>query len=251
MPPAPIGHNGPPADRYALLDLFSGGGGFSLGLERSGRFRTVAFCEVADYPRRVLAARYPGVPIYDDVRSLTADRLARDGVQVDAICGGFPCQDLSPTGTGQGLDGERSGLWFEYLRLVRDLRPRLVFVENSDALLNGPLGVILGGLASVGYDAEWHRLPAFAFGAPHERGRVFIVAYPHGFAPFRPAIARPQLLPWADEPRLSGSDDVAAYWVERLGIEPIRAAPYQPERRHLIGNGVVPAIPEHLGRWCP
>jgi DNA (cytosine-5)-methyltransferase 1 len=78
-----------------LLDLFSGIGGFSLGLERSGAFRTVAFCEIEAFPRKVLAKHWPEVPIYDDVRTLTAERLAADGIGVDAICGGFPCQDIS------------------------------------------------------------------------------------------------------------------------------------------------------------
>src|SRR5437879_1345092 len=97
------------ADKFRLLDLFSGIGGFSLGLERSGGFKTVAFCELNSFCQMILAKHWPEVPIYDDVRSLSADRLAADGIAVDAVCGGFPCQDVSLAGSGDGLDGERSG----------------------------------------------------------------------------------------------------------------------------------------------
>lgn len=160
-----------------VLDLFSGIGGFSLGLERAG-MRTVAFCEQDEFCRAVLAQHWPGVPIYDDVRTLTADTLRRDGIAVDAICGGFPCQDISQAGNGEGLAGARSGLWFEILRLVGELRPRIVIVENVAALLYRGLGGVLGGLASVGYDAEWHSLGATHAGVPQSRPRVWVIAYP-------------------------------------------------------------------------
>lgn len=159
-----------------LLDLFSGTGGFSLGLERAG-FETVAFCEIDPTCHHVLRNHWPKVPIYDDVQSLDAARLAADRIAVDAICGGFPCQDISLAGSGQGLSGERSGLWRDYARLVGQLRPRYVFVENSAALLGRGLGDILGFLAAIGYDAQWHCIPAAAVGAPHLRDRVWIVAY--------------------------------------------------------------------------
>ena len=159
-----------------LLDLFSGIGGFSLGLERSGAFKTVAFCEIEPYCQKVLAKHWPQVPIYDDVRTITADRLASDGIAVDAICGGFPCQDISCAGKGAGLEGERSGLWFEYARIIGELRPRYVIVENVSALLSRGLDRVLGTLASLGYNAEWHCIPASAVGAPHRRDRVWIVA---------------------------------------------------------------------------
>ena len=160
-----------------LLDLFSGIGGFSLGLERSGAFKTVAFCEIEPYCQKVLAKHWPQVPIYDDVRTITAERLAADGIAVDAICGGFPCQDISFAGKGAGLEGERSGLWFEYARIVGEFRPRYVIVENVSALLSRGLDRVLGTLASLGYDAEWHCIPASAIGAPHRRDRMWIVAH--------------------------------------------------------------------------
>ena len=159
-----------------LLDLFSGIGAFSLGLERAG-FKTVAFCEIEPFCRRVLAKHWPTVPCYDDIRDLTAARLRDDGIgPIDAICGGFPCQDISLAGTGAGLDGERSGLWREYARLVGELRPRHVIVENVGALRARGLADVLGDFAALGYDAEWHSVPAAAVGAPHLRDRVWIIA---------------------------------------------------------------------------
>jgi DNA (cytosine-5)-methyltransferase 1 len=162
-----------------VLDLFSGIGGFSLGLERAG-FETAAFCEVLPKPRHLLAHHWPTVPIYDDVRTLTAERLAADGIAVDAICGGFPCQDISLAGKGAGIEGERSGLWREYARLVGELRPCLVFVENVSALLGRGLGAVLADLAALGYHAWWDCIPASAVGAPHRRDRLWLVAYPGG-----------------------------------------------------------------------
>jgi DNA (cytosine-5)-methyltransferase 1 len=159
-----------------VLDLFSGIGGFSLGLERAG-MRTVAFCEIDPYCRRVLAKHWPAIPIYDDVRKLTAERLRADGIAVDLICGGFPCQDISTAGKGAGLAGGRSGLWFEFARLIGDVRPRVVIVENVAALLVRGLDRVLADLAALGFDAEWHCIPASAVGAPHRRDRVWIVAY--------------------------------------------------------------------------
>lgn len=161
-----------------LLDLFSGIGGFSLGLERSGGFETVAFCEIEPYCRKILAQHWPDVPCYDDIRSLDADTLRRDGIAVDAICGGFPCQDLSHAGKRAGLEGERSGLWSEYARLIGELRPRVVIVENVPGLLSLGMGAVLGDLAALGYDAVWDCIPASAVGAPHRRDRVWCIAVP-------------------------------------------------------------------------
>lgn len=168
--------------KLRVLDLFSGIGGFSLGLERTGGFETVAFCEIEEFPRRVLAKHWPDVRCYPDVRELNVLKLRADGISnIDVICGGFPCQDISLAGKGAGLAGERSGLWSEIARLVGELRPRFVLVENVAALLGRGLGDVLGDLAALGYDAEWHCIPAAALGAAHRRDRVWILAYPQCF----------------------------------------------------------------------
>ena len=172
--------------KLRVLDLFSGIGGFSLGLERTGGFETVAFCEIEPFPRKVLAKHWPEVPQYEDVTKLTGDILRRDGIAVDVITGGFPCQDISVAGKQAGIgEGTRSGLWSEIVRLIGELSPRYVIVENVANLLSGPserrggwFGRILGDLAECGYDAEWENIPASALGAPHRRERVWIVAYP-------------------------------------------------------------------------
>ena len=172
--------------KLRVLDLFSGIGGFSLGLERTGGFETVAFCEIEEFPRRVLAKHWPGVPCYEDVRELTGARLAADGIAVDVITGGFPCQDISTAGKQSGMgEGTRSGLWSEIVRLTRELSPSYVIVENVANLLSGPsdrrggwFGRVLGDLAECGYDADWQNIPAGAMGAPHLRERVWVVAYP-------------------------------------------------------------------------
>ena len=162
-----------------ILDLFSGIGGFSLGLERTGGFETVAFCEQNPYASAVLRRHWPGVPVYRDVRDVGAVALACDGIPPpDVVCGGFPCQDISLAGKGAGLAGGRSGLWFEMLRIITETRPRFVIAENVAALRGRGLDEVLRGLSAIGYDAEWHCIPASAIGAPHRRDRVWIVAYP-------------------------------------------------------------------------
>jgi DNA (cytosine-5)-methyltransferase 1 len=173
-------------NKLRVLDLFAGIGGFSLGLERTGGFETVAFCEIDPFPRKVLAKHWPEVPQYEDVRTLTAAQLAADGITVDVITGGFPCQDISTAGKQAGIgEGTRSGLWSEIVRLIGELRPRYVIVENVANLLTGPseqrggwFGSVLGDLAECGYDAEWENIPAAAMGAPHLRERAWVIAYP-------------------------------------------------------------------------
>ena len=155
-----------------VLSLFAGIGGFDLGLERTSGFKTVGFVEIDPFCRRVLAKHWPGVPCHDDVTT----REFIEG-EADVIVGGFPCQDISLAGAGAGLAGTRSGLWRELLRAIRVVRPRVALLENVAALLNRGLGTVLGDLASIGYDAEWHCIPASAVGAPHRRDRVWIIAY--------------------------------------------------------------------------
>lgn len=158
-----------------VLDLFSGIGGFSLGLERAGNFRTVAFCDNDRAAQKVLRKHWPGVPVFSDVR----DSKIRALKGIDLICGGFPCQDISEANTrGEALDGARSGLWFEYLNLIKELRPKYAIIENVQMLRTRGLGTILSNLNEIGYDAEWHCIQASSIGAPHRRDRLWIIAYP-------------------------------------------------------------------------
>jgi DNA (cytosine-5)-methyltransferase 1 len=153
-------------------ELFAGIGGFSLGLERAGM--TCKWqVEIEPYARAVLKKHWPEVSKHDDVRTFPP---AGD-YAVDLICGGFPCQDISVAGKGAGLAGARSGLWHEFARIIGELRPRYVVVENVAALATRGLDTVLGALSTLGYDAEWHVIPACAVGAPHRRERLWIVAY--------------------------------------------------------------------------
>ena len=235
-----------------VLDLFSGIGGFSLGLERTGGFRTVAFCEIDPYCRAVLRKHWPDVPIYDDVRTLTVERLEADGIGVDAICGGFPCQDISRAGNGAGIAGERSGLWSEFARLIGELRPRYAIVENVAALLDRGMGVVCGDLARLGYDAEWSVVSACAVGAPHMRQRVFIVAYPNGLDG-RPRVRHPASRAYRPLQAVNGFAGSRARWRTRLANPSALyggadGVPFGMDRNHAIGNSIVPATSELIGR---
>jgi DNA (cytosine-5)-methyltransferase 1 len=237
-----------------VLDLFSGIGGFSLGLERTGGFETVAFCEIEEFPRSVLAKHWPGVPIYGDVRELTADTLARDGIAVDVICGGFPCQDISVANVNAtGLAGERSGLWREYARLVGEIRPSFVIVENVAALLGRGAADVIGDLAALRYDAEWATIPAATLGAPHYRDRLWIVAYPEcsGWAGREPilSILERQAAASAE----FGNSFAAARRAldgDFAGLRVGDGVSVASHRRRIrgVGNAVVPQIPELIGR---
>jgi len=156
--------------------LFSGIGGLELGLEWAGLGRVTWQVEKDAYCRQVLAKHWPDAVRYEDVRAVGAHNLSR----VDVLCGGFPCQDISIAGKGAGLSGARSGLWSEYARIIRELRPRIVVVENVSALVVRGLDRVLCDLAASGYDAVWFHLRASDVGAPHLRERLFIVAYADG-----------------------------------------------------------------------
>ena len=159
------------------LALFAGAGGGILGGKLLG-WRTVCAVECEPYAAAVLCARQndgllPPFPVWDDVR--TFDGKPWRGL-VDVVSGGFPCQDISAAGKGAGITGERSGLWREMARIIGEVRPRFAFVENSPALTRRGLGVVLGDLAELGYDARWGVLGAVDAGAPHKRNRIWIVA---------------------------------------------------------------------------
>lgn len=227
-----------------VLDLFSGIGGFSLGLERAG-MRTIQFVESDPFCRAVLAKHWPAVPCHDDVRTFEAPLGF-----AEVISGGFPCQDISDAGTATGLSGERSGLWRELLRTVRMVRPRYAIVENVAALLDRGMGEVVGDLAEIGYDAEWHCISASAVGAIHQRDRVWIISYPH------PEHAASRLgLHELDEGTLQRAHDRnrSSVWLEAT-LPPPRVADGSTARLDIgartgaIGNAVVPQIPEIIGR---
>jgi len=157
-----------------VLDLFSGIGGFSLGLERAG-MTTVAFCEIEEFPRKVLAKHWPDVPIYPDVRELTKEQLDNDGITVDVICGGYPCQPFSTAGKRRGAEDDRH-LWPEYLRLIREIKPRYVIGENVAGHISMGLDTVLSDLEGEGYTWQAFVIPACAVNAPHRRDRVWIIA---------------------------------------------------------------------------
>jgi len=158
-----------------VLDLFSGIGGMSLGLEWAG-MTTAAFCEIEPFPRAVLRKHWPEVPIYDDVRTLTADRLARDGVgRIDLVCGGYPCQPFSHAGKQLGHADPRH-LWPEMRRIVGEVRPAWVLAENVAGHITLGLDQVLADLEADGYAGRAVVVPACAVDAPHIRKRVWIVA---------------------------------------------------------------------------
>jgi DNA (cytosine-5)-methyltransferase 1 len=262
--------------------LFSGIGGFDLGLERAGwsvrwQVENDPFCQ------RVLAKHWPDVPRYGDIRALTGAELER----VDLIAGGFPCTDISSAGRKVGITGSQSGLWVDMHRIVSVLRPALVFVENVGDLRARGLGRVLGDLAASGYDAEWDCLQAAAVGAPHSRDRLWLLAYHHadrrrlqaGRERYERATegASERTALWVDADRLgaSVSDATGARglgWRQGAGFDLARwredarqRAGWEAEpdicrvadgvspgldnaRLAALGNAVVPQIAEWLGR---
>jgi DNA (cytosine-5)-methyltransferase 1 len=221
-----------------VLDLFSGIGGFSIGLERAG-MTTVAFCEIDKKAQIVLKKHWPDVPVFEDVSTLTKGLLDERGITVDVICGGFPCQDISYAGAGAGIEGERSGLWSEYARLIGELRPQFVIVENVSALLSRGLDRVLGDLAQIGYDAEWHCIPASTVGAPHRRDRIWIMAYPSIVQQHGCNIDTQTSGPQISELGNSGGSDVMAYTDSQCGRSerPIKISARRQARDQPSGSG--------------
>lgn len=224
--------------------LFTGIGGMDLGLERAG-MECKWQVEIEPSAVRLLEERWPNVRKYGDITTVESAELE----PVDLLAGGFPCQDVSFAGLGAGLSGARSGLWFHMLRIVRDLRPKYVLVENVSALFIRGFGRVLADLAEVGYSAEWDSLQAGYFGAPHERERVFILAYPnkeHGEAGLGPESNRPR-------PIFAGSDcESFPIWLQAanqfIGMDDGVPAKVYQACVSGIGNAVVPQVAEWIGR---
>ena len=225
------------------LALFAGAGGGILGGKLLG-WRTVCAVEWEPYPASVLIARQndgflPPFPIWDDVR--TFDGRAWRGI-VDVVSGGFPCQDISAAGKGAGINGERSGLWSEFARTIRDVEPRYVFVENSPMLTSRGLGRVLGDLAALGYDAEWGVLGAVDAGAPHKRDRIWIVA-----DAMRGGLPQPEsqsMQEWTED-RTSERTRIAgtSWWATEPDLGRVaHGVAARVDRLKSIGNGQVPIV---------
>lgn len=150
--------------------LFSGIGGFEVGADRAG-IKTLWNCEIEQYNRNVLKHQWPKVTQYDDIRTMRNPRY------VDVISGGFPCQDISVAGKMEGINGARSGLWGEMYRICREVGPRYIIIENSPALLIRGFETVLCNLSQIGYNAQWQCIRNSAFGYPHKRERLYVIAY--------------------------------------------------------------------------
>jgi len=230
------------------LALFAGAGGGILGGHLLG-WRTVCAVERDPYAASVLLARQndgclPPFPIWDDV--CTFDGRPWRGI-VDVVSGGFPCQDISVAGKGAGIDGARSGLWSEMARIVGEVRPRFVFVENSPALVVRGIGRVLGDLAALGYDCRWRVLGASDVGAPHKRERVWIVADANGMRELQPQGRE------RDERGRIGNCGADVGHSLRARLQASRAQPPRANGRHaggmLAAAGWWPAEPD-VGRMA-
>jgi DNA (cytosine-5)-methyltransferase 1 len=213
--------------KLRILDLFSGIGGFSLGLERTGGFETVAFCEIEPLAASVLARHWPGVPIYADIRQLHGHRGA-----ADVICGGFPCQPYSTASAGRrkGASDDRA-LWPEMRRLVRQIRPTWVIGENVAGINAMDLERVVSDLETLSYEVQTFVIPACAVGLDHKRDRFWIVGHTDKDGQSRrPVNDQAQMLHYRG-PRLEGVG----------GPHGVRAW------MGLLGNAVVPQIPELIG----
>lgn len=244
----------------SVLDLFSGIGGFSLGLERTGGFKTGAFCEIDSFCQKVLAKHWPDVPIFQDIKLLTIKEIDRIG-KFDVICGGFPCQPVSVAGKRCGKEDAR-WMWPEFYRIICEVGPQWVLVENVPGLLSAKdpkgnrgalFGEILGDLASSGYNAEWNIISAASIGAPHLRKRIFIVGWNSntirctGISWQKRKIQNEDTNPngicyndasgcesnwWKIEPRVDRMAHGISYRVDRL---------------RGLGNAIVPQVAEYVG----
>jgi DNA (cytosine-5)-methyltransferase 1 len=231
---------------YRVGELFAGIGGIGLGLERTGAFKVVWQVENDKYATDVLKKHWADVPRWGDVRTFPPEPK---GWGCDFITAGFPCQDISAAGLGKGLDGERSGLFYETIRILTEVQPKYVLLENVAALLYRGLGKVLSSLYEIGYSSEWYTVRASDVGAPHKRERVFIFAYSDSFRRKRRA-----------EKPLQGVEDLQGKFERSregfgklwaTGAAVCRVAdgvPYRLDRIRVLGNAVVPQVAEFMGR---
>jgi len=218
--------------KLKVLDLFSGIGGFALGLDRAGGFETVAFCEIEDFPRKVLTKHWPHIPIHRDVRELKGEDVG----PVDVICGGYPCQPFSTASRGRRVAVD---LWPEMYRIIQRIKPKYVIAEN---VARKPQEQAMRNLESLGYRADLRCISAAAAGADHTRDRWWVFAYPDNEGEFSRALdAEMALLP----------EVCSGLWGATNYARAIRVSDGIPNRSHRLrglGNAVIPQIPEMIGR---
>ena len=226
------------------LALFAGAGGGILGGHLLG-WRTVCAVERDPYAASVLVARQndgtlPPFPIWDDV--CTFDGKPWKGI-VEVVSGGFPCQDISVNGKGDGLEGERSGLWSEMQRICREVGPGTIFVENSPMLVSRGLATVLWDLADMGYDAKWGCISAHDVGAPHRRERIWIVAHANSVGRKR-NMCKQQIQP-KESSVSSAFAGTFRRWIdipEPYGIRSANGVAFGMDRIRCLGNGQVPRV---------
>lgn len=231
-----------------FVSLFAGIGGFDLGLERAG-MTCVGQVEIDPFCVQVLKKHWPDVPRHDDVRTFQGSEFG----EFDLLCGGYPCQPFSVAGNRKGAEDERH-LWPEVIRIIRNVRPRIVLLENVPGHLSLGFGRVLGDLAESGYDAEWDCIPASAVGAPHQRDRVWIVAYPNRAGCGRleephgePIEPRKQPRRWSHADGLAVAARQAAQAPARIGRVD-DGIPHWSHRLRSLGNAVVPQVAEWIAR---
>lgn len=239
------------------LDLFSGIGGFSLAVDRVWPEVEHEFCEIDPFCQQVLKKHWPHAKIHGDIKTLTAG-------PADLVTGGFPCQDISNARTWttqgehveQGIRGTRSGLWTEMARVIKETRPKFVVAENVEALASKGLRTVLRDLHEIGYDAEWDIISAAYVGAPHQRKRLFIVAYPIGLGReqagfiFRRITSQTIRRTSQWEPSGTVCEETGKKTLPRsIGVDDgLPAGLDKRERLKSLGNSIVPQVAEEIFR---
>jgi DNA (cytosine-5)-methyltransferase 1 len=245
-----------------VLDLFSGIGGFSLGLERAG-MKTVAFCEIDPYCRAVLKKHWPDVPIHEDIRKLDGTRIS-----ADLVCGGFPCQPFSHAGKRRGSEDDRH-LWPQMCRVIAEVRPAWVVGENVPGIIGMELDNVLSDLEALGYATRTFVVPAAAVDARHRRDRIWVVAHADGVRCARlggggeegtpehgQAVADPYLTRLEVGEGIAGDDGEerqaavgGSRWLPEPAVGRVaHGVPSRVDRLRALGNAVVPQVVEVIGK---